>query len=469
MRAHWSLLVAVAPIALAACRQPLSPCVETAECLSAEVCLEGRCRQVCNTNAGCPASENCSSGACMPARDAGPSDRSMPDVLFDAATDRGLVDHAAADAAAGDHAGRDATGPGDGSAGRDSAVAVDVPLTDGTTSDAIAVDSRQPDAVPVDRATADAGTVDAEPCRTNALAFGGAHHVEVDLPATVSETLPITVEAWIRPGPLAGSEALVSHHDASAMRGYVLRLVDGQLEFLVYDSAQPLSVRAPDPLVADRWYHVAATDDGAEMRVFVDGVAVRTGVAGSLHGAPGLPIHLGAAAAVDGEYFMGTMDEVRISNSVRYPTSFVPQLTPLSSDAQTIALWHLDQGTGQTVIDVSDHAYDGELGDVLVPDGADPTWTRTECLVDRYPAPAGSCAATFSGAPDFVLCLESPVWCSFHMSTLGRTCRESCTTYGVECLAAFDNNTPVCDVYSWVATCDSVFGTQICTCAKPRA
>jgi hypothetical protein len=78
-------------------------------------------------------------------------------------------------------------------------------------------------------------------------------------------------------------------------------------------------------------------------------------------------------------YFDGTIDEVRISDVVRYSGDFQPWSAAFSADANTVGLWHFDEGMGQTVADDSASGNDGTLGDSGSVDGADPLW------VEGYP------------------------------------------------------------------------------------
>jgi hypothetical protein len=51
--------------------------------------------------------------------------------------------------------------------------------------------------------------------------------------------------------------------------------------------------------------------------------------------------------------FSGWLDEIRLSNIIRYSSSFTPPFAPFLSDANTLALFHLDEGSGNTVGDSS--------------------------------------------------------------------------------------------------------------------
>jgi len=56
------------------------------------------------------------------------------------------------------------------------------------------------------------------------------------------------------------------------------------------------------------------------------------------------------------EYFNGVIDEVRISDTIRYFGNFSPAHQAFTSDAHAIALYHFDEGAGTTAYDASGNA-----------------------------------------------------------------------------------------------------------------
>jgi len=113
------------------------------------------------------------------------------------------------------------------------------------------------------------------------------------------------------------------------------------------------SINTPAALAPGAWCHVAAvyTD---QIRVFVNGTPVSTVPAGTCAYA-GWSTLLGATANVNVEnFFGGEIDEARISNSVRYTGPFVPA-SRFTSDANTVGLWHFDEGAGSIAYDSSPH------------------------------------------------------------------------------------------------------------------
>jgi hypothetical protein len=111
------------------------------------------------------------------------------------------------------------------------------------------------------------------------------------------------------------------------------------------------------------WYHIAATrDSSGTARIFVNGVlrGTLTGTAAptSSSGAFGI----GEAGDALTEFFGGNLAEIRISSIARYAASFTPQTANFSTDANTVALYHLDEGTGTVLNDASGNNRNGIFG-----------------------------------------------------------------------------------------------------------
>ena len=51
--------------------------------------------------------------------------------------------------------------------------------------------------------------------------------------------------------------------------------------------------------------------------------------------------------------FSGWFDEMRVSNTLRYQANFARPTAPFATDAGTVALYHFDEGTGDTIVDES--------------------------------------------------------------------------------------------------------------------
>jgi hypothetical protein len=124
------------------------------------------------------------------------------------------------------------------------------------------------------------------------------------------------------------------------------------------------------------WYHVAVTRDNAgTARIFVNGALLNTSTNTPAPTASSGAFGIGEAADAVTEFFPGGLDEIRISNIARYPASFTTQTANFVTDANTVALYHLDEGSGQTLSDASGNGHNGVLGTTPAVEPADPTWS----------------------------------------------------------------------------------------------
>ena len=111
----------------------------------------------------------------------------------------------------------------------------------------------------------------------------------------------------------------------------------------------------------NNWHHIALTWDGSWLRGYVDGVyKSRTAQGGNQQNLTN-DLYLGRRETT--EPFGGLMNEFRLSNIARYTTqtSFSVPTTKFTTDANTLILQHLDDGSGTTASDSSGNSNNGTL------------------------------------------------------------------------------------------------------------
>lgn len=147
--------------------------------------------------------------------------------------------------------------------------------------------------------------------------------------------------------------------------GIALYGAEGRVAFGVARGASGATICGTLPIGDGAWHHVAATRTAASgvLRLFIDGqpdgapVGGPTGEVGYRNGrATSHPtsdpfLVLGAEKHDIGLAFRGWIDEVRISRAVRYTSTFARPTAPFTTDPQTAALYHLDEGNGNVVTD----------------------------------------------------------------------------------------------------------------------
>jgi hypothetical protein len=198
------------------------------------------------------------------------------------------------------------------------------------------------------------------------LEFDGENDcVSIANSAELNFTEEFTVEAWVRPSD-EENRAIITQEDNAATEGeepfaYSL-LVGGE-------SGGPRGwlrkggeeghqgVAGGEPLPPGAWSHVAFTDDGARLRIYLDGELVGTNPAIPLTTAAG-PLTIGCLAEY-GNYFKGRLDEVRIYNrALGGDEVAADKAAPIQTpQAGPIAAYSFDEGEGTTVEDLTGHEH----------------------------------------------------------------------------------------------------------------
>ena len=145
-----------------------------------------------------------------------------------------------------------------------------------------------------------------------ALDFDGVDDgVEVtNAPALASPTA-LTLAAWINSrDPSATASQMVLGKYSGAVGGpYMLRLNGAnRVRFRAGNTQMTTSAVIP---AANTWYHLAATYDGSELRVYVNGVSVASLPAGAPQADNGLKLTIGRFSD-GGSPFNGLLDDVRL-------------------------------------------------------------------------------------------------------------------------------------------------------------
>jgi len=151
----------------------------------------------------------------------------------------------------------------------------------------------------------------------SALKFdGNADYVDFGKPEILEAiTKELTVEAWVNVPevPEKGNSQTIFGQFLGATE-LLFSMDDGHLRAKV-TTKFPWGVGDPDPFPANEWVHVALTYDGAELKLYRNGVMVASKpVKGSLNHVAGRRYIIGASDPVERGCITGLIDEVRISD-----------------------------------------------------------------------------------------------------------------------------------------------------------
>lgn len=176
---------------------------------------------------------------------------------------------------------------------------------------------------------------------------------------------PVTLEAWaVLATPIDRLVSVMSDCEGGGLSMSTTDAAPHTLEFAIHFGGQYRCAAARTSIPPHTIFHVAGVYDGKEARFYLDGkLQARVPCEGSFHPSTA-PFLIGAdPQGTSGQIwqaFPGTIDEVRVSNVARYDEEFVPKQR-YQADANTIALWHFDEGTGDVLKDSSGHGHNGKI------------------------------------------------------------------------------------------------------------
>jgi chitinase len=156
------------------------------------------------------------------------------------------------------------------------------------------------------------GAVWAEGRTGGALAFDGLDDWVTIADDNRLDVARMTIAAWIRPTTSGAWDAVIAKSDTSGP-AYALYSSNGahRPSTIVAVSGNEREVEGPVAVPTNAWTHIAASFDGARVRLYVNGVLVRIGVrTGSIDATNGT-LGIGGHQAL-GHYFAGTIDDVRL-------------------------------------------------------------------------------------------------------------------------------------------------------------
>ncbi len=248
--------------------------------------------------------------------------------------------------------------------------------------------------------------------------FGDIDRVKIlidapEVPADVGAT-DFTIEWWMRANPGDNTAGPISPAASNWLQGNILidrdisgagdfgdygvSLGEGRLAFGVGTALSEQTIVGSTNVADGAWHHVAVTrrlSDG-RLQLYVDGLldASGQGPAGDVSyrndrptSSPNDPfLVLGAekhGLGGPGGSYRGWIDELRISNGLRYAEPFVRPSAPFTSDGNTVALYHFDEGMGTSLGDSSGALGGPSNGELRVggsPPG--PEWVASTAPID---------------------------------------------------------------------------------------
>ena len=139
---------------------------------------------------------------------------------------------------------------------------------------------------------------------------------------------------------------MFSNRNASNVGTYIRQNTNGTITARFGSGSQTGGHTTTATISSGSWGHVAVTWNNGTTKVYVNGTLDGTVSDDTTNGNEG--IYIGGLSD-GGQLFTGYMDEIRISNNIRYSSNFTPSTTAFTSDANTLLLIHSDTTNASTV------------------------------------------------------------------------------------------------------------------------
>jgi serine/threonine protein kinase/formylglycine-generating enzyme required for sulfatase activity len=275
--------------------------------------------------------------------------------------------------------------------------------------------------VPVGKA--DDAPVAAAPSAQYALQFQSGQSISVPLSKEPVPTAPFTVEGFLTPALDAGSGPVIALYD----HVFINENPRGKTSYwggeVLSDGGVTRAAASNTKIIRGRRVHVAAVVAYNEMRIFLDGRKISaTDLPADFkpNTKPSVFLRLGGN-------FVGRMEEIRISKVARYTQDFTPQQR-FEPDANTLALYHFDEGSGDVLKDSSGNNHHAKIV------GA--KWVKADGTPIGPPPSASQFALRYDGkakveVPDLLLPLEGPLCLEAYMTLTAPPRAAPPKTYGL--------------------------------------
>ena len=150
----------------------------------------------------------------------------------------------------------------------------------------------------------------------SALGFDGTNDwlTVADAPE-LDLTTGLTLEAWVRPTSGSGWKTVALKENSATLAYALYSSATGGLPMvIVYTNGAQQKLSGPSALPLNTWTHLAATYDGSQLRLYVNGVLrASKAVTGSIPNSSGV-LRVGGNNVWKTEWFKGELDELRVYN-----------------------------------------------------------------------------------------------------------------------------------------------------------
>lgn len=199
--------------------------------------------------------------------------------------------------------------------------------------------------------------------RGNTLNFDGTDDaVAMGNPASLNMTTAISLEAWVYSTNTTGDKKIITKFgDVALDDAYSLQTVNGEPQFNLDLGAGWQTCGAGTTLSTNTWYHIAATYDGANMIIYINGVEQNAIAQTGNIDVSASTFKIGNWAS--GNFWAGQLDEVRVWNTARTAAEIRENMHLTLGGCETglVSYYQFNEGSGTAL---GDNASSGNNGTI---------------------------------------------------------------------------------------------------------
>lgn len=182
---------------------------------------------------------------------------------------------------------------------------------------------------------------------------GSDDHILINNAASLNQGSGLTLEAWVNPTNFFTKRTIFSKDSSGTNTSYRL-IVDtlGRVTFRINTSGVIAEVISTSALSVNTWSHVAATFDGSEMKVYINGTLSGSFVHFGTINSTTVNLYIGKNGPDSVHRWLGGMDEIRLWNIARSEYQIRRTMhtrIPSLSDSTLMMYLRLDDGVNQVI------------------------------------------------------------------------------------------------------------------------
>ena len=196
-----------------------------------------------------------------------------------------------------------------------------------------------------------------------------------------------TIETVLMTTSLSATQVIYAQGTAGGDEFIIQLNTNGSLELSIQAASETVVqvLTASGTIEASVFYHIAVVENGDTWKIFVNGEdKTSTGGTDTSRAAnyTGV-VSIGKRQFVSDNYFVGYLDELRVSSSARYSADFVPAYLPFEADANTVLLLHFDntgEGLVQLIINTNNEYGNPQSQKISLEDPANENFADTNAV-----------------------------------------------------------------------------------------